>query len=477
MRSNPEEALLVMLCEALKSGDAEKCKQVAATARAGGVSAKLLDAIQGLQSPTTAAPPRRSWEGSMAEGLGVSLASEQNGRLTVHNGDDRFSGSTEALLATWTNRHDGWGAFLAEARASGQAVREVGDHRVWAARRGDSLWVGQRDLGPRTLAEANHELSNGLTAISAMASLAARQGHAPELCREISAAADKTLRAVRGLEQPVCTEEVSNAAETLEEPLRELQPLAQAQGVRLEWRLGTELPVRVAPMVLRSVVGNLVKNAIEAVGLGGRVSLAAYADHDRLRVVVSDDGPGLPKGAMKKVFEPGFSSKGSLGLGLSLVKRLVKDAGGEVHCEQGLRRGARFVVTLPLGASVAPPAQPTAPKKPSSVRIRARWTGTAILLLGPAAEALGETLRDVGAWVFGPQAGITSPDVVIADGSLRDEVIPPSERCLWLGAAPDGHVALPRSPSPERLFGAMQSLLQGSGEEQRHQSEPALGAG
>jgi CheY-like chemotaxis protein len=97
---------------------------------------------------------------------------------------------------------------------------------------------------------------------------------------------------------------------------------------------------------LRSVVGNLIVNALEATGGKGPVDVSLRSDADRVRLRIADQGPGLPDGELFAAF---FSTKSSgTGLGLWLVRRLVAEAGGSISA--GARRGggAVFDVELPL---------------------------------------------------------------------------------------------------------------------------------
>jgi two-component system, NtrC family, sensor histidine kinase HydH len=96
---------------------------------------------------------------------------------------------------------------------------------------------------------------------------------------------------------------------------------------------------------LSEVVRNLVRNACEASGAGGRVDVGVTVDLDTVRLDVSDDGPGLPS-PTHRVFEPFFTTKDQgTGLGLSVVQRIVSDHGGDVTAA---RRDGRTVFTVRL---------------------------------------------------------------------------------------------------------------------------------
>jgi len=121
--------------------------------------------------------------------------------------------------------------------------------------------------------------------------------------------------------------------------------------VRIERRYGTGLPrVSVDPEQMRRVVLNLVDNAVEAMNRAGTIVLST--EHDKvnnlLRIVVADDGPGIPPAEREKLFLPYYSTKqrGS-GLGLAIVRRIVAEHGGAIDVTDNVPRGTRFVIELP----------------------------------------------------------------------------------------------------------------------------------
>lgn len=111
---------------------------------------------------------------------------------------------------------------------------------------------------------------------------------------------------------------------------------------------------------LITVVGNLVDNAIEALAgqpLPRRITLH-IDDADGLRVVVKDNGPGLAEDDVDAVFVDGYSTKSDSrgtgrGMGLALVRRIVRRRNGEIHVSPGA--GARFEVHLPVEAGAPQP--------------------------------------------------------------------------------------------------------------------------
>jgi signal transduction histidine kinase len=120
---------------------------------------------------------------------------------------------------------------------------------------------------------------------------------------------------------------------------------------------------------LAQVISNLALNAIVHGYPEGRTGVleltASRLGEDRLRIVVADDGVGIPAENLGKVFDPFFTTrrtKGSTGLGLHIVFNLVASTlQGQIEVASEEGRGARFTVDLPLppdGEEVRQGAEP-----------------------------------------------------------------------------------------------------------------------
>ena len=98
---------------------------------------------------------------------------------------------------------------------------------------------------------------------------------------------------------------------------------------------------------IRQAVLNLVRNAIEAMPGGGRLTVSTRRDGDQVRIAVEDTGSGVPDDVRERIFDPFFSTKASgTGLGLPLVLEIAQAHGGTVVCEPVAGAGTRFVLTL-----------------------------------------------------------------------------------------------------------------------------------
>ena len=147
-------------------------------------------------------------------------------------------------------------------------------------------------------------------------------------------------------------------AAALRSAIETSRPLIEAARHELTVELPVEAVTLVAdPVRLTQVIANLLNNAAKYTEEGGRISLSAWREDQQAVVVVSDTGIGIPRDVLPRVFD--LFAQGNrtyqraqtgLGIGLTLVRRLVELHGGTVAARsEGLGRGSEFIVRLPLG--------------------------------------------------------------------------------------------------------------------------------
>lgn len=105
------------------------------------------------------------------------------------------------------------------------------------------------------------------------------------------------------------------------------------------------------PIALRQVFSNLFRNSAESAGndLPIMVRIAVKAHDETAEVIINDNGPGIPRENLEKIFIPFFTTKPhGTGLGLALVHRIVTEHGGTVSVDTG-QSGTTFTLSLPLG--------------------------------------------------------------------------------------------------------------------------------
>ncbi|HCC34073.1 MAG TPA: histidine kinase, partial [Clostridiales bacterium] len=123
-------------------------------------------------------------------------------------------------------------------------------------------------------------------------------------------------------------------------------------------KLQLNLPaVDVNPAQFKQVFMNILRNAMEAVGSGGRIDVStAYLPLRRsVAVEIADDGPGVPPEIRDRLFEPFFSTRpNGTGLGLAVSDRIVRGHGGQILVDGGPGQGAVFRVLIPVRPAPTP---------------------------------------------------------------------------------------------------------------------------
>src|SRR5262249_35703300 len=105
------------------------------------------------------------------------------------------------------------------------------------------------------------------------------------------------------------------------------------------------------PSQLNQVFMNLLVNAEQAMPERGTLRIKTSRDGDLVRIMISDTGVGIAKENLRRIFEPGFTTKGvgiGTGLGLSICHKIIQDHHGKIEVESEVGKGTTFTLTLPL---------------------------------------------------------------------------------------------------------------------------------
>ncbi|MBI1722396.1 MAG: response regulator [Gemmatimonadetes bacterium] len=257
-----------------------------------------------------------------------------------------------------------------------------------------------------------HELNNPLSAIATFATVISRRALEVEdrnSLDAIVAEAQRSAKIVRNLldfsRQRAHQHEPTNLALVIERTVTLRRYELRSARVDLAVDVPPDLPgVLGDGQELQQVFLNLLVNAEHAVRgrPEPRIRIEARAPSAGVvRVVVEDNGPGIPDDKLQLIFEPFYSTKPKgegTGLGLSLSRGIVKEHHGELRAEHAEGGGAHFVVELPALAGVAIPATPV-PRRVSIARPTPTGPGAHVLVVDdePAnRNALSRLLQRLG---------------------------------------------------------------------------------
>ena len=146
------------------------------------------------------------------------------------------------------------------------------------------------------------------------------------------------------------SETVKQTAE-MTKPFWKTGPDKEGIRVALNLELTERCFVNAKESEITEVLVNLVKNAAEALPTGGEIRIKTFFEGDQVILQVIDNGVGIKREHLKKVFEPFWSTKGvstGTGMGLAVSHGIISRHGGAISVESEEGKGATFTVTLPL---------------------------------------------------------------------------------------------------------------------------------
>ncbi|MEF9426044.1 MAG: ATP-binding protein, partial [Candidatus Mariimomonas ferrooxydans] len=121
-------------------------------------------------------------------------------------------------------------------------------------------------------------------------------------------------------------------------------------GITVNLSLQEDLPLfNFDTRQFKIVFMNLAQNAIKAMPKGGILEIKAETRNSKILIIVSDTGAGIPDKNINKILIPFFStSEGGLGLGLSIVHKIIENHHGSISCTSKVGEGTVFEIVLPI---------------------------------------------------------------------------------------------------------------------------------
>lgn len=183
------------------------------------------------------------------------------------------------------------------------------------------LWAGMAK-------ETAHQIGTPLSSLMGWVELLKLENVDPSITHEIEHDVSRLHQIAERFSKIGSVPELkeNNLSEIVENTYNYLKPRISS-GVDFQLRMPKEpIIMDCNPELLSWVLENLVRNAVDAMQNRGRIELKLIEENHKIIICVRDNGPGIPSGLQKRIFEPGYTTKKrGWGLGLSLAKRIIND--------------------------------------------------------------------------------------------------------------------------------------------------------
>ena len=211
----------------------------------------------------------------------------------------------------------------------------------------------ERKTSDKLILELRGQVNDLLAAAQLLTPLVREQGGAreEEYLASLNQGLYRLIRAVNHMElcreeEPVFHPQVIDVAGLCRDIGRQVELMAGELNISFQWETDREGVLSLADeALLEQAILNLISNAVQAAGPGGKVSLRCKTDKERFTVLVKDSGAGLN---LEKGDDPFLKLPGGVGLGLAAARRAAQLHGGVLMLEDGEEGGVLAVLSLPI---------------------------------------------------------------------------------------------------------------------------------
>ena len=207
-----------------------------------------------------------------------------------------------------------------------------------------------------------HDMGTPLHSIGGLANLLLeREGWPPDVAHKLKLIVQQTQRldnVIQNVRKATRLPDPHFEVLTIQEILSETLPLVESfmQKNRVEMSVNIDdgiKPLYIDRYRIQTALMNIIQNALEAMPQGGKITISAQTlSHDGMvSVTISDTGTGMPPDMIEKACEPFFSTRqneGLRGLGLAIVRDIVKTHGGKMEIKSSLDQGTSIILYLPV---------------------------------------------------------------------------------------------------------------------------------
>ena len=216
-------------------------------------------------------------------------------------------------------------------------------------------------------ADASHELRTPLTAIKGQTEVALQRDREPaeyrSVLRNVNLEVDRMIRLVSSLltlaradaQQVALAKESISLGTVVTDAAEQVRPAADNKGVLMRLRNGGETRLTADQDLLLQLMLNLLDNAVKHTPSGSSIEVSWSMEGGYAKVVVSDEGPGIPPEHLPHIFDRFYRvdrarsrAAGGVGLGLSISRWIAQAHGGSIEADNAPGQGAMFTVHLPI---------------------------------------------------------------------------------------------------------------------------------
>lgn len=141
----------------------------------------------------------------------------------------------------------------------------------------------------------------------------------------------------------------------IKETIEIVKSSVKTKNISINYTQKDDIKVIADPILLKSVLQNLICNSIKFTHNNGNVDITALSDHNQIEISVSDNGIGMSQETQERLFKidtsistPGTANEKGSGLGLLICKEFIEKQGGKIWVESEINKGSKFTFTLPM---------------------------------------------------------------------------------------------------------------------------------
>ena len=163
----------------------------------------------------------------------------------------------------------------------------------------------------------------------------------------------KSIRHLLNFSRPIHTEKKkNNINEVVLKVISGFKFISEHKDIKIKKNLQKDLPLfSFDSSQLEEVISNIITNAMQAIPKAGTINISSFSEENKVIIEISDNGNGIAKENLSKVFMPFYSSKEygkGTGLGLAIAKRVVNEHCGDILVESKVGRGTKFRLSFPV---------------------------------------------------------------------------------------------------------------------------------